>query len=254
MTVRCFKNPGKVFAKAVNIGLNESSGDIVMIAGSHCTYPVNYIRECVEYADCADNVGGSISAVPEKSGFVAKSIVMVRNDVFGAGKSPFRQGIEVKPVEVDTVFGGCYKREVFEKIGLFNDAMARSADMEFNLRLKDAGMKTLLLPGLHVKYYARSTIGEMLAHNYKDGMWVILPFKYSRVKWNKRYLVPMLFVLTLPLSIWPYAVLALFRSAQISFKQRDARYFFVMPWIFFLHHLSYGIGSIAGGLKLLWKK
>jgi GT2 family glycosyltransferase len=46
---------------------------------------------------------------------------------------------------VDTVFGGCYKKEIFEKIGLFNKNLVGSQDMEFNLRLQKAGGKILLV-------------------------------------------------------------------------------------------------------------
>jgi len=253
--IKCIRNSKKTYATALNLGIAESNGDCIMAVGSHCEYPKDYIIKCIDALEShpAHNTGGCIKSIPREEGILAASVNIARQDIFGAGRSPFRQGTGAEPVFVDTVFGGCYKREVFDKIGLFNENMARSADMEFNLRLKEAGMKTLLLPDLYVKYYARSTIREMMKHNFKDGMWIILPFAYSKVKWSKRYMVPMLFVLTLPLSIWPYAVLAIVRSAQIATKE-GWWYFFVMPWVFFLHHLSYGVGSIWGGIKLLCLK
>jgi len=41
-----------------------------------------------------------------------------------------------KPKWVDTVFSEYYRREVFDRVGLFNENLVRGQDMEFSLRLK----------------------------------------------------------------------------------------------------------------------
>ena len=100
-----------------------------------------------------------------------------------------------EPKWVDTVFGGCYRREVFDRVGLFNENLVRGQDMEFNLRLKKAGGKTLLVPDIVSYYYARSDIKSFWKHNFTNGVWAILPFLYSPimpVSW--RHLVPLIFV------------------------------------------------------------
>ena len=45
--------------------------------------------------------------------------------------------------EVDTVPFGCFKREVFDRVGFFNENLKRSQDMDFNIRLKKAGGKII---------------------------------------------------------------------------------------------------------------
>ena len=94
---------------------------------------------CVKYLYQynADNVGGIMKTLPAKNTIIAKAIAQSLSDPFGAGSSYFRIGSK-KVRWADTVFGGCYKKEVFKKIGLFNENLVRFQDMEFNLRLEKA--------------------------------------------------------------------------------------------------------------------
>lgn len=149
--------------------------------------------------------------------------------------------------------------------------------MEFNLRLKKAGGKTLLVPDIVSYYYARSDIKSFWKHNFTNGVWAILPFLYSPimpVSW--RHLVPLIFVTALigsavlgfllPLFVWCFGVIlgsyvlaSLTVSLQIAFQKRDVKYFAVMPFIFGILHFGYGLGSLLGVFKILgtprfWKK
>jgi len=242
--IRLLKNPKKVFSTGVNAGVREAKGDLIMILGTHSEYPADYVSSCVKNSGKAENVGGCIRSIPRGQGFISRIINLVRNDIFGCGRSEFRQGTD-EPKYVVTVFGGCYKREVFERIGLFNEKLERSSDIEFNLRLKEAGMKTLLVPSIVVDYYARTSLWEFLKHNFKDGKWSLLMTRYSKVKFGMRRLIPALFVLFLPLTILPYSMLCLARVSQVAFSEHDWRYLFVMPFIFFGLHVSYGLGSLC---------
>jgi cellulose synthase/poly-beta-1,6-N-acetylglucosamine synthase-like glycosyltransferase len=195
---------------------------------------------------------------------------------FGVGGSYFRIHTD-KPRWVDTVFGGCYRREVFQKIGLFNEHLTGSQDMEFNLRLKKAGGKTLLAPDIVSYYYARSDLKSFWRHNFRNGVWAILPFAYSEVmpvSW--RHLVPLAFVTSLMGSgalgflarpfLWlflavvaAYGVANLAASLQVAWREREVRYVLLMPFVFGMLHIGYGLGSCWGVIKLLfaapfWKR
>jgi len=225
---------------------NTAGNDLIMSIGAHSTWSRNHISKCVEHLNNqgVGCVGGMI-----KTDETTQTIA--RSDIFGIGKSPYRTGAD-KPQIVDTVFGGCYKREVFEKIGLFNEALVRGQDLEFNLRLKKAGMKTLLIPEIVSFYYARSDFWPWIKHNFQDGKWITLSCKYSDSSITLRHLVPLVFILTLPISIWPYIPVNLFRSIQLAIKYREWKYLFAMPFMFFVLHLSYGVGSLWGLIKSLF--
>jgi len=256
--IKILRNSSKVAVAGWNLGIRASSGDLIIIAGAHSIYPPDYVRKCVENSDKADNVGGGIiSVVHQDASGLSRALTISRDDIFGSGKAVFRQNAEV-PTYVDTVFGGCYRREVFEKIGYFNEKLHRSGDLEFNLRMKEAGLKTLYVPEIKSFYYARTGFRDFVKHNFKDGIWSVLMTKYSSVSFGTRRLVPMVFLITLPVSIVPYAPLCFARSAQIAYREKDWRLFFTMPIAFFSLHVSYGLGSAWALCKLLketlWKK
>jgi len=241
--IKIIRNKHKFAVEGWNLGINASSGDLVIIVGAHSVYPPDYVAKCVENSDKADNVGGGFVRLPRDVSVLSRSFNVARDDIFGVGNSTFRQNAET-PMYVDTVFGGCYRREVFDKIGYFNEALHRSGDLEFNLRMKEAGLKTLYVPEIKSEYYARTDFWSFVKHNFKDGMWSLLMMRKSRVKFGLRRLVPMAFVLTLPVSIWPYALLCFIRSCQIAYKEKDWRLLVTMPVSFFSLHVSYGLGSI----------
>jgi len=143
--------------------------------------------------------------LPAQDTLIGKAIAKSLSCRFGVGNSYFRTGTD-KPKWVDTVFGGCYRKEIFSKVGLFNESLPRGQDMEFNLRLKRAGFKTLLVPNIVSYYYAKPDMKSFIKHNYINGVWAILPFKYSKIMpVSLRSLVPLFFVVSL-LSSWILAI------------------------------------------------
>ncbi len=251
--IKLFNNSRKIKPVALNIGINNSRGRYILIADAHSVYRKDYISKCIYYLENygADNVGGVIKTKPASSSFIAKAIALCLSHFFGAGNSYFRTGSE-RPQWVDTVFCGCYRREVFNKVGLFNENLVRSQDMEFNLRLKKAGGKILLVPDIVSYYYPKSNLKDFFLHNIKDGIWSIFPLKFIKTPFKIRHYIPLIFVLTLPLSIWPYIILSIYFSLKIAFRDKDWRYFFVMPLVFGIRHIGYGLGSLFGLLKLIF--
>jgi glycosyltransferase involved in cell wall biosynthesis len=276
--VRLFDNPQKITPVALNIGIGHAKGDFVLRIDGHACLGKHFISRCVEGLQRygADNVGGLMKTLPKLSTLTGKAIVCALSHWFGVGNSYFRIHTD-RPKWVDTVFGGCYRREVFERFGKFNENLARGQDMEFNLRLKKGGARTLMLPDIESYYYARSDLRSFWKHNWSNGVWAILPFLYSSVtpvSW--RHLVPLVFVASLaaslvlglfvPLFGWlflavvvAYTMADLSASAQIAWRERDVRYLLAMPLIFAMLHVGYGLGSLWGVVRLLgtplfWKK
>ena len=250
--IRLLDNPKKFTPFAFNLGIKQAKGEIIMLAGAHATYEKDYLSKCVRYlreynADC---VGGVLKTLPAKNTISAKAIALCMSHPFGVGGAYFRVGTK-EPREVETVFGGCYKREVFEKVGYFNENLIRSQDLEFNLRLKKAGGKILLFPDIVAYYYPKDNFKDFFWHNFQDGIWAILPLKITKTPFKLRHYIPLIFVLTLPLSILPYFFLSLIFSLQIAIEKKDWKLFFLMPIAFFCRHFAYGLGSIRALAKTL---
>ena len=276
--IKLLDNSAKITPAALNVGIANAKGDVIMRIDAHAQVARDYISRCVEglHRYGADNIGGIMKTVPDKSGLIGKAVVASLSYRFGVGNSFFR--IQTRdPKWVDTVFGGCYGRNVFDWIGPFNEKLPRGQDMEFNLRLKKAGGRTLLVPDIVSYYYARSDIRSFCKHNWSNGVWAILPLAYSDiipVSW--RHFVPLVFVTSLLGSallgllgrpfLWlsltivgAYGLASLIASFEIAWRERDLRYLILMPFIFGMLHIGYGLGSLWGLVKLLsspgsWKK
>jgi cellulose synthase/poly-beta-1,6-N-acetylglucosamine synthase-like glycosyltransferase len=269
-TVRLFDNSRRITPCALNLGIQNSNGELILWMSAHNRYKKNHISKCVEYLERynAEAVGGLIKAIPRENSFMGKSICMAISHPFGVGNSAHKTGVK-QPQWTDTAFGTCYKRTVFEKVGTFNENLARGQDMEFGLRLKKAGIKTLLVPEIVSYYYARSDIKTFWQQYFKNGVWAILPFQYSKimpVSW--RHLVPLIFVISLAgftvlgLLVTPllwillgivvvYSIVSLANSYQIARRARDIKYFATMPFVFAVLHFGYGLGSMWGVIRLL---
>ena len=268
--IKILDNPKKITPAALNIGIKHAGGELIIRIDAHAAYEKDYISKCVKYLEEyeADTVGGVMKALPRDNTPFSKAIVHSLSNRFGVGGSVFRTGSE-KPEWVDTVFGGCYRREVFDKIGLFNEDLTRTQDMEFNLRLIRAGGKILLHPEIVSYYYARSEFKSFCRHNFGNGVWAIYPFKFitsTPVSW--RHLVPLVFVSSLigsavlsifsQIFLWlfvfifgSYALANLYFSAKITVREKDFRLLFVMPLVFAALHIGYGLGSLWGLLKVI---
>ncbi len=269
--IKLLENPKKVSPFALNIGIKNMKGDIMIHAGAHSTYEQDYLAKSVKYLNeyNADNVGGVLLTKPAINTLAAKSIALVLSNRFGTGNSYFRTGSE-KPRFVDTVFGGCYKKEVFEKIGLYNENLARSQDIELNMRLKKAGGKILLAPDIVAYYHPKSKLAGFFKHNIIDGIWAIYPLKFGAPLFRLRHFIPLFFVgallasaiisIFLKLFIFVflgilvlYFIVSLFFSFSIAIKERN---FALVPSLFLafaFRHFGYGIGSIMGFIKLIIK-
>lgn len=265
--IKLINNPNKIVSSGLNIGIQNSTGKIVIIIGTHTIYDSKYISNCVRalLENDADCVGGVCMNQAGRDTLIANAITFVLGSRFGVGNAYFRIGLK-SPKEVDTVPYGCYKKEVFNRIGLFNEKLIRNQDIEFNLRLKKAGGKILLVPDILSYYIARSSLRSFLKNNFLNGLWNIYTVKIASMPQSIRHYVPLIFVCSLifclVLSLWfsifqwllililfIYFFVALVESASISFK-KGFKYFFVLPFVFFSLHLCYGIGSLWGLLSI----
>lgn len=268
--IKLLDNPHKFTPHALNIGIRQAQGEIIMRMDAHSAYQPDYISKCVKYLQKyqADNVGGAINTLPSQDTLIGRSIAESCKHIFGVGNSDFRRGAK-KQVAADTVAFGCYDKKVFDRIGLFNENLIRSQDMEFNLRLKRSGGRIMLCPDISCDYYCSSDLISFAKHRFRDGVWSVYPTKFTQTPLSLRHYVPAVFVIGLIIGgflifftpvIMPlyltvvglYLFLNLTASLQIAFKKRNLLYLFTMPLIFATLHLSYGFGSLAGLIKILF--
>ncbi|MDP3991300.1 MAG: glycosyltransferase family 2 protein [Candidatus Colwellbacteria bacterium] len=267
--IKLFDNPQGFTPISLNIGVKNAKGDFITKSDAHTIYPTDYISKCVRYLEEYKTaaVGGVTYNVPAAQTLAAKAIILVLGSPLGGGGS-FRQGGD-KPRLADTAYGICYRKEVFRKVGLFNERLIRSQDFDFNLRLTQSGGKILLAPDIALTYYPKQkTIISFWRRNFLDGIWAILPLKFGSPIFKPRHLAPLVFVSTTlatavgsifwkPL-IWISVVIltlyftaALYFSLKIIAREKNLLLFPFLILAFAARHFAYGLGSIIGAFRLL---
>jgi hypothetical protein len=185
------------------------------------------------------------------------------------GASGFRTAAgETAPRPADAIFNGCWRREVFDRVGLFNEQLQRSQDIEFSARIRAAGGRLVLLPAIESRYYISGELLPFWRQSWTNGVWALLPARYlGRLPVGLRHLAPLAFVLTLvaagvaamaaPGWAWlPEAVVAAYLAAnlaasiEVAWKERNPALAVLAPVAFASLHLAYGAGSLWGALRV----
>jgi hypothetical protein len=264
--IRLLDNPKQITPTAFNIGISQSRGQVIMPLSAHALYPRNYVSDLVRWLlkSGADNVGGVLRTKAAADTPVARAIAVGMSHPFGVGNSYFRIGTR-KPRWVDTVPFGCYRREVFDKIGLFDEELVRNQDDEFNSRLLRKGGRILLVPEVASDYYARESLVKLWAMYQQYGFYKPLVAQKVGAVLTMRQLVPALFVLALvttalaaPLStvartllcvlIGVYAVAVLACALAAAGANRTG---LALLLVFPTLHFSYGTGFLRGVVRFM---
>lgn len=268
--IKILDNEKKETSYGLNLGIRKSVGDLIIIVSAHAVYSKDYIRKCTEYIEKydADIVGGTIKIETVESTAFAKATTETMSSFFGAGNSPFKKKVK-KAKFADVTFGGGYKKEIFYKVGFFNEKLKRSQDMEFCIRVRRAGGKILIAPDMTAKYFFKKTgFFEFLKRNFIDGLWATYPLKYAENPMSMRHYIPLIFVSIIVLSgffavffplarlfflifLFLYVLSTIFFSVLTSVKKKNFIFLFYLPITFLMRHFGYGFGSLWGLIKLL---
>lgn len=256
----------------MNAGIMASKGEIIIRLDGHVEYPTNYFSELVKNLKelDADNVGALCETLPCGPSAKELAIAEALSSSFGMGNSYFRIGCdEVK--QVDTVPFGCFKREVFDKVGLYDNELIRNQDDELNGRIIKNGGKIYLIPSIVTKYFARDKICKVRKMFYQYGMYKPLVNKKLGAPATIRQFFPLVFVLGLIFGaimscfswiiavmyfsvIFLYLLLACYFTFKSVKKTSKMSLFLYQPLIYLTVHTSYGWGYLVGIYKILMHK
>lgn len=271
--IKVLDNQKQIVSTALNIGIQNTQGRYVMRMDAHCIYDKRYISKCINHMEenkKIDNVGGICITLANSDTIIANSIAVALSHPFGVGNSYFRIGIKQQKY-VDTVPFGCYKREVFNKVGFFDEDLVRNQDDEFNLRLIKNGGKILLVPDVISYYYARESLSKIWKMYFQYGYFKPLVAKKLKAVLTLRQLIPTIFVggliicgifsLIMKPFLWLfiffvslYMLTNLIMSLFISIR-KGLKYLFILPITFATLHFSYGIGYLNGIIDfIIFKK
>ncbi|HLB82824.1 MAG TPA: glycosyltransferase family 2 protein [Gemmatimonadales bacterium] len=261
--IRLLDNPRRIAPSGLNLGIQAARGEVILRMDAHVIYLPSYlpilVRALLERG--ADNVGGVLETLPGADTPVARAIALGLAHPLGVGNSYFRVGAP-EPRWVDTVAFGCFRREAFERAGLFDEELVRNQDDEFNFRLIRRGGRVLLMPTARAYYVARRSLRQLWRMYFQYGYFKPLVARKVGKVMTLRQLVPALFVTTLAMSglaaVWwrpaalagaavaaAYAAAVLVASARAA-PRHGLRVAAALALVFPVLHVGYGVGFLLG--------
>ena len=106
-------------------------------------------------------------AGPRARTFFQRCVAAALTSPLGIGGSKYRK--EGEEGWVESVWPGAFRREVFERVGLFDPHAVTNEDAELNQRIADAGGRVYLSPDIGVAYYPRESMRALARQYFKYG-------------------------------------------------------------------------------------
>lgn len=260
-------NPGSIVPTGLNLAIKRARGEIIIRVDGHTIIAPNYITECVEALrrTDADNVGGRMDAVSTTP--IGKAIALATSSPFGVGGSRFHYSTQEE--WVDTVYMGAWRKNLFERIGFFDEELVRNQDDEFNYRLRAHTGKILLSNRIRSQYFNRASFKALWRQYFQYGYWKVRVMQKHPRQMQFRQFIPPLFVavaiggaILAPFSkvflvLWLLALIA-YGTVNIGISWRMAQqqgreYLRWLPLIFATLHFAYGTGFWRGMLRFIRK-
>jgi succinoglycan biosynthesis protein ExoA len=259
-TIRVIENRKRTAAAAMNAGIREARGEVIVRLDAHAEAAPDFVRRSVAALERtgADCVGGPIATVGD--GTTGRAIAAAMSSRFGVGGAAFRT-TRGRERDVDTVAFGAYGRAVFDRVGMFDESFVRNSDDEFHLRLTRAGGRIVLVPEVRSTYRCRGTIAALARQYFGYGLWKTHVLRKHRRLPAARALVPPLFLAAVAASVvaaaatgdarwllavlWPYAV-ANVAASCIAGMSAPWMVLPRLPFAFAAMHVAYGLGFWTG--------
>jgi glycosyltransferase involved in cell wall biosynthesis len=263
--IHLLENPQRIQSAALNIGIANARGEILVRMDAHTIYAPDYVSKCVTtlLRSGATNVGGM--QAPNGENYASRSIAAAVSSPFAAGDAKYRYGN--KETWVDTVFLGCWRRKDMVELGGFREDCGVNEDYELNYRLRKNGGTILFSPEIKCTYFVRPSVKALWRQYFRYGWSRIRTLKLHPGSLRWRQLVPPLFALLFILSAltggallaagnnyaWLGAVVPatyLFVDLIFSVRAAQSRGWQYLPMLLFVVfptiHFAWGLGFLWG--------
>lgn len=263
-SVQVLDNPDRVQAAGWNVAIANAKSDVIIRIDAHTHIPAEFTAKNMALQEKGEYVTGGVrpclidSPTPWK-----QTLLEVENSMFGSSISKGRKSTTTSYVK--SMFHAAYRKEVFDKAGCFNPKLLRTEDNEMHYRIREAGYRLYCDPDIVSYQYARSDFKKMVKQKYGNGYWIGLTLGICSGCISLFHLVPLAFVLGiifttilalfsywhLAVAMWiAYALFVLMGTVCTIINKKANRWTFLMPVLFLVMHISYGVGTAVGILKI----
>ncbi len=263
-SVQVLDNPQRIQAAGWNVAIANAKSDVIIRIDAHTHIPPEFTAKNMALQEQGEYVTGGVrpclidNPTPWK-----ETLLEVENSMFGSSISKGRKN--TKSCYVKSMFHAAYRREVFEKAGNFNTNLLRTEDNEMHYRIREAGYKFYCDTDIVSYQYARSNFKKMVKQKYGNGYWIGLTLGVCPGCISLFHLVPFALVLGIVFStilalfsfwhlaatMWAaYFLFTLTGTVCTIINKKANRWTFLMPMLFLTMHISYGIGTLVGIIKM----
>ena len=194
-------NPTGRTPTAMNLGIRNSTSDVVVRCDAHAILPPDYVERCVTLLEekNAVNVGGQMFAQGDNN--FTKAVALAMTSPWAVGQAAFHVGGEAG--ESESVYLGAFKRSALEAVGGYDESMIRAQDWELNYRLRKNGGRIWFDPNLKVIYHPRNSVTALASQYFQYGQWRrrVMRMYPDTVQQGFRYLAPPALVVSLVMSL-----------------------------------------------------
>ncbi|MBU1662955.1 MAG: glycosyltransferase family 2 protein [Chloroflexi bacterium] len=256
-------NKHKFTPYAMNIGITNSTGDLLVMINSHAVINKFFLMNSVRSIEStkADAVGGMLNTINIGDDLISKTIPLAADSLFGTGGNRYRTRTKEGYV-TDTLPYCLYQKDVFNKIGMIDEDLIRDQDEEFNYRLLKYGGKIYYSPTIKSHLYIRASFKKLWMQHYQYGYFKPLVALKVGTFFTWRQTIPALFVGSLLItsllslvfwqSIYLFAAIGLlYFCVNLIFSlviavTKGIKHLFILPIAFSILHTSYGLGYLKG--------
>ena len=260
--VRLLDNPKNLSSAGRNVGVKNASGEIITFVDGHTYIDNDQLLKNTALLMAEKEV--SVLSRPQfldtpDNDIFQEAVSLARKSTIGHGLDSTIYTTEDKYVNPASS-GASYRREVFDKIGYYDENMDAAEDVEFNYRAAVNGYKSFTSMRLAVYYYPRNSYDGLLRQMIRYG---IGRFRLAKkhpgslslgtlVPVGITFGIPLLAILALlfpPVSgpFWGvtglYLLGILFWSIFIS-AEKGVKYFRYLPFIYLCIHGGLGYGFV----------
>ncbi len=267
--VRVLDNAKMLTSAGRNVGVRAALGDVILFMDGHCAIPSRNLLE--DTAAILGQTGAGCLSRPQP--LLAPSATRTGEVIAQARTSWLAGGRNVRAYDmhttgfVDPVIGGAtYRREVFDKVGFFDENFDGCEDVEFNTRVRKAGIQAYTDPKLAVYYAPRTNIRGLFQQMIRNGRGRMRLARKHPETFSKSTLLPVAILLavvlaplawmllprtaallaTLPLAA--FALIAAAASLQMAFRHGFA-YAWKGPRVFGAMFCGLGAGLMVEALR-----
>ena len=262
-------NPKGNQASGWNVAISAATGEVVIRVDAHAMLPSDFVKKNMSCINSGEYVcGGARPNIAVKKGKWADMLLAVESSLFGSSIASYRRK-DIEKKYVKSIFHGAYRKEVFQKAGLFNENLGRTEDNELHYRIRQAGYKICYDPEIISYQHVRSTWRGMLKQKYGNGFWIGLTSKVCPKCLSIYHFVPFVFIVALLIGIilgatasWMpfllllilYGIFCLLGMISAFIDKGGNIAFLVMPVVFLTLHIAYGVGTVVGFICIVKQK